>query len=342
MPALFSLASKLSVPNLDRALHSAFLSMLGQATAVDRASVLSCYSSSVATEIAGRAMYSKGVRRVGLVHPTFDNIPDILAGVGLELLEVPEESLLDPAAGSWPDLDALFVVSPNNPTGAVLDAEALTRVADWCADRGVVLALDTCFRGFDQRAWFDHYAILEASGTDWFVVEDTGKLYPLLDLKVGLLVFPADSPLPLRRIHTDILLGVSPMISIVVLELTRDAASGGGLIELHRTIAANREILRQTVAGVGYDAWCDPGSRISVQRIRLPGSANAVRVAADLRDAGLHVLPGTKFHWARPGEGASHLRVALGRPADAVRQGAGLLADRLAALASSPEVVRAS
>ncbi|HVV74907.1 MAG TPA: succinyldiaminopimelate transaminase [Mycobacteriales bacterium] len=42
-------------------------------------------------------------------------------------------------------LDLLWVNSPSNPTGAVLPAEHLRKVADWARDRGTVVASDECY-----------------------------------------------------------------------------------------------------------------------------------------------------------------------------------------------------
>lgn len=326
LPQLFAEAGRRSVPDLDRQLHSGFLGALGQQDALHVGQVLSCYSSSVATEIVGRALHRAGRRIVGVQHPTFDNIPDVLAGVGLELRAVDEMALQDPALLPL-GLDALFVTTPNNPTGTVLEAESLAVLAGHCAERGMVLVLDSCFRGFDARTWYDHYQVLDVSGVEWVVIEDTGKVFPSLDLKVGLLAVSRSSTLPVRRIYTDLLLGVSPLITLVLTEFSRDGANGG-FVRLHEFIAANRATLREAVEGLDYDAWCDD-SRISVQRIRLPDGIHADEASALLRRDGLHVLPCTQFHWSRPGEGQQHLRVALSRRPESLQRGTDLLQRRL-------------
>lgn len=331
MPELFRQAWQAEVPWLDRQAQSSFLCALGQDHALACAQVLSCYSSSVAMEILARSARTAGLRRVGLIHPTFDNIPDILRGVGMELVPISEPTLqaVDTAAVVDLGLDLMFVTTPNNPTGTVLDADQLAGWAAWCAARGVVLALDTSFRGFDPRAMYDHYRILDSSGAQWAVIEDTGKLFPSLDLKAGFLAFPADSRLPLRRIYTDILLGVSPLILRLISELADDAASGG-LAALHRAVATNRTALHEVLADTDSARWPDPENRISVERMILPSTLEATAVVRDLRDEGLHVLPCPKFHWADPTAGQRSIRIALGRPESAVRLGADIIRAYLA------------
>jgi enduracididine biosynthesis enzyme MppP len=321
LPELFRRAQGGVVPELDREAQATFLSALGQQRALACAEVLSCYSSSVAMEILARALRAAGLRRVGLIHPTFDNIPDILRGVGLRLSPVSEETLRSADRLDDLEVDVLFVTSPNNPTGTVLSADRLAHWAQWCAERRIVLALDTCFRGFDPRAQYDHYRVLDDSGVEWVVIEDTGKMFPSLDLKVGFLAHARHLQVPLRHVYTDILLGVSPAILCLVTALADDAAHGG-LAALHRLIGDHRAMVRDVIREPGCGRWPDRDSRISVERLALPQGLRASQVAADLRERDVHVLPGAKFYWADPGEGESFIRIALGRPREDVREGA--------------------
>jgi aspartate/methionine/tyrosine aminotransferase len=180
----------------------------------------------------------------------------------------------------------------------------------------VVLTLDTSFRGFDPDAHYDHYEVLEASGCRWVVIEDTGKLWPTLELKIGWLVFSKDVGLPLPEIYSDILLGVSPLVLSMVRRFCEDAA-GGGLADLHRFIAANRATLHEHLSGVPQLTFPYPGSRASVELLDL-GPRSALDVWSGLREHNVYALPGEKFHWANPAEGGNRLRIALSRPAGSV------------------------
>jgi enduracididine biosynthesis enzyme MppP len=280
---------------LDREAQRAFLSAVGQHTAISRAEVLSCYSSSVAMEVFSLALRSAGIETVALIHPTFDNISDILLRSGMRLVPVSEEHLLQDSASLPPGVEVLFITTPNNPTGWVLPREVLARWARVCAGRGIILALDTSFRGFDERSQYDHLAVLAEAGCRYVVIEDTGKLWPMLDLKLGFLVFEPGDPLPLHRVYTEILLGVSPLILLLVRNLAEDA-SDGGLAELHRFVRANRSLVRSRLAGV-----------------TLPDGIRGTQLCQALASRGVHVLPGRQFYWAQPGTGERFVRLALSR-----------------------------
>ncbi|MEU4563497.1 enduracididine biosynthesis enzyme MppP [Actinoplanes sp. NPDC023936] len=313
-PDLFHKAAAQPVDDLEREAHRAFLHMMGQHTFPTRAGgVLTCYSSSVAMEILARSLATAGGGSVALVHPTFDNIPDLLRGNGLRLLPVEEDVLHHgPVAAAVPDgVRCLFVTTPNNPTGRVLTEDRLAGLAAECAAKDVVLALDTSFRGFDTRSHYDHYAVLRDSGCRWVVIEDTGKLWATQDLKVGLLASSEDVGLPLAKIHSDILLGVSPFILVMVTRFAEDARAGG-LADLHRFIAANRSLVRATLHDVPGLTFPDDGARVSVERVDL-GDRPCLDVWTRLRQGGVYMLPCSQFHWAEPARGDRSLRIALAR-----------------------------
>lgn len=315
LPQLFAETDRRPVEEVEFEAHRSFLTMLGQYNyPTGHGQVLSCYSSSVAMEIFARAL-SAHTSKVALVHPTFDNIADLLRGNGLQLLPLEEDPLHgeDLPVELLRQVGCVFVTTPNNPTGRVLSEYRLQRLAEQCAASDVVLALDTSFRGFDTRAQYDHYAVLNSTGCRWTVIEDSGKLWPTLDLKVGLLVTSADLGLPVYKIYSDILLGVSPLILALVARFADDGSTGG-LAELHSFIARNRASVRGALANLPGVGILDPQSRVSVERVHL-GPRPARDVWAELSGQNVYLLPCDAFHWAQPRDGAHALRLALSRSA---------------------------
>lgn len=316
LPLLFREGESRPVEELESECHRAFFRLFRQhsyPSAPGR--VLSCYSSSVAMEIFSRALATRA-ERVALVHPTFDNIADLLRGNGLRLIPLAEDPLHgdDLPEELLRSVGCVFVTTPNNPTGRVLSQQRLRRLAEQCAEHDVILALDTSFRGFDTRAFYDHYAVLTAAGCRWAVIEDTGKLWPTLDLKVGMLVFSEDLGLPVEKIYSDVLLGVSPMILVLARRFAEDAANGG-LGELHRFIARHRELVRTGLDGVPGITFPDPDSRVSVERVHL-GERSGREVWAALRERNVYALPCRAFYWDDHDQGEHMIRLALARPTE--------------------------
>ncbi|GGV04281.1 hypothetical protein GCM10010275_49630 [Streptomyces litmocidini] len=329
LPHLWAEAALRPVDEIEQEAAESFFGMLGQhAHPFAAGRTLSCYSSSVAMEILARSLVTT-TDAVALIHPTFDNIPDILRGVGLRLVPVEEERAHDEdlPAELLDEVGCVFITTPNNPTGRVMGEDRLRRLAEQCAEHGVVLALDTSFRGFDPAAQFDHYAVLDASGCRWVVIEDTGKLWPTLELKIGWLVRSAEVDLPIEKIHSDILLGTSPLVLLLVKRFADDGADGG-LAELQRTIADHRALVRAAFDGVPDVSFVDEHARVSVERLHV-GARLGMDVWSAVRSQSLYVLPCQKFHWARPHEGERMLRLALSRNPSTLLAGARVLRSAL-------------
>ena len=328
-PELLAEASRTPYPQLESRAHAAFFHALGQGSApIGSGRILSFYASTVATDIVGACIARTG-RRVALINPIIDCVPAILRHRGLELVPVGERRLAGPdPLGGLGELDAVITANPNNPTGALLAAPALRRLADACVDRGAVLVIDSCFRAFDARAQYDSYAVLDASGVEYVVIEDTGKLWPTGGIKLGFTVTSARNRLPVAEVAADILLTPGAFATAVVESFALDMAQGG-LATLQGRIDGNRAILRKELARSSVARLADGDSRVSVSRIELPRGMSGTRLWGQLLRRGVHSVPCRPFYWARPSVGERYLRVALAREPEVVRRAALAIVDTL-------------
>lgn len=317
LPEIFSQCGREHPADIEREAVRRYMNLVKQSSyPADR--VLLCYASSVAMEILARALVME-TNRCALLHPTFDNIPDLLRGNGMEIVPLSEEVY---ETGDLPDevlrnVGCVFLTTPNNPTGKVLPELQLASIAAQCREADVVLALDTCFRSFDTRAQYDHYRVLEESGCRWVMIEDTGKIWPMHELKVGMLLHSANVGLNLAKIHSDILLAVSPVIMRMVDRLAEDAASGG-ITDLHAHIAHNRTIVHQELANIPGLSFPYADNMISVEVVDL-GGRSAEEVWEKLRARNVFLLPCEAFYWDAPEQGAHQLRISLARDSGRIR-----------------------
>ena len=90
---------------------------------------------------------------MALAAPGYPAYRNILSALGLEpvLIEVgpnahyqPNPELLEPKRG---DIAGLIVASPANPTGTMIPAAELARLAEWCRERGIRLVSDEIYHG---------------------------------------------------------------------------------------------------------------------------------------------------------------------------------------------------
>lgn len=128
--------------------------------------------------------------RVGLIEPCFDNLPDLMKHMRVPLSPLAEHLFAQPEniyanlAASTQNLDAIFLVDPNNPTGFSLFSQgpyAFKEVVRFCVDHNKLLILDLCFAAFMitvGQPRCDIYEILEDSRVRYIAMEDTGKIWP--------------------------------------------------------------------------------------------------------------------------------------------------------------------
>lgn len=311
-PDIFRAAVGCPYSGLERESALTFLDSLGQCP--KESDTLAAYSSSVCTMIVSRLLRLKGWD-VSLTRPTFDNLFALLAAEGVAVQ--PRDVMAGPANAVVGEDSprCIFEVSPNNPTGHIISRDELTWLAGFCADTGRLLVLDQSFKGHTDAACFNHYPILEASGADYIVIEDTGKLWPLLDMKVAFLVANKRIGHELRALVDDILLNVSPFhLELVRVYSKYSSQDGRNYDSIRGLIAANRRNLRERIAPVpDLLTVAYPESRVGVEVLDVaPGDYQCFMDALEERKVA--VLPTDKFFWGPHREPLkSQIRIALCR-----------------------------
>ena len=328
IPEMFAIATRRAFPAIEEAAHTAFLGAIGQRSApIGTGRILSCYSSTLATDIVARALPAGAT--VAVLHPTFDNIADLFQTRGLKLVPLEEEALLNQ---DWPGspVSAVVITMPNNPTGLVTPEGHLRSLAEHAARHGQTVIVDASFRGQVRDAQYDTYAVLEAAGADWIIIEDTGKLWPMHELKIGMLAYSERTTLPIMRAFSESMLAASPVVLQLVEALAGDWADGG-YERARALVERNRDAVREAIEAVGT-GLADPDSQISVARVALPeGGPDSSQLYHDLRVRGAHVLPCAPFYWADPESGQRSIRMSLARPYEVVHTAAAALADAYSA-----------
>lgn len=284
-----------------------------QRRAINLGTSMACYSASTAIEII--ANYLKTFKlRTALIEPTFDNLPAILQRVGVNLVSLAEDDIfpsINYSKLSSLAVDAFFLVLPNNPTGHLLNKGEFTNLVDFCAKNGKLLIVDFCFRLFSKEMYWDQYGAALDSDCKFLFIEDTGKIWPLLDLKTALLTSHPKLYKDVKRIHNEFLLNVSPF----VLELIgRCIISVKNEFEFDvvNIIQKNRAYLRSSISNtILRPANLD--SQISFEWLEITKDYHAERIWEMLINAGIFVLPGSLFYWGTPMSGQNKLRIALAR-----------------------------
>lgn len=281
------------------------------------------YAASIGMHITATYLQKMKIR-VGLIEPCFDNLPDLMKHMQVPLSPLPEQLFAQTdriyanLAAHAKDMDAIFLVDPNNPTGFSLfnpGPQAFEEVVRYCVDHDKLLILDLCFAAFmltSGQARCDIYEILENAGVRYIAMEDTGKTWPLQDAKCATLMTSSDINNDIYPIVTSVLLNVSPFVLRLVTRYIQDSGMDD-FASVRDLLDINRECARQHLDSK-HLKYCEPQIKTSVAwfEIQSPNQTADDLQAYLLKDQ-IYVLSGKYFYWHSPNKGQRYIRIALAR-----------------------------
>jgi aspartate/methionine/tyrosine aminotransferase len=319
LPSLWQLATQTPVPEMERIFKTKFAEVYGLQGLKEQYLFSICPTASNSIDIVGAWARAVGYR-VGLVEPTFDNLAQLLKRREVPLAPISEELLTKPCELEEHvkacSLDALFLVTPNNPTGFTLTSAQLEDIIAVCAKNRLTLILDTSFR-FCHTAHIDEYALLQASGVSYIILEDTGKLWPTLDTKASLLSYSSDIAPLIRKIYEELYLCSSNLSLSIIGAAIDETIAKGGVRHFHTLIQERTTTVKAALSGLPVSVENPhPNSTMSVLWINIRDTGmNDLELVRHLSKQQVTVLPGRFFFWnSSEINGTDHVRIALMKP----------------------------
>ncbi len=212
-------------------------------------------------------------------------------------LSAPEYTIdFDRLAAALSARTRLIVInSPHNPTGAVLSAGALDRLAEVLSDSGCYLLSDEVyehivFDGAAHASVLAHTELRERS----FAVSSFGKTYHTTGWKIGYCVAPRALTREFRKVHQFVTFAVSTPMQHAIAEFMVDREFH---LELADFYQARRDRFRAGLAGSAWGRLPCPGTYFQL----LDYSAISDRPDTEMADwlieeAGVASIPVSVFH----------------------------------------------
>jgi aspartate/methionine/tyrosine aminotransferase len=250
--------------------------------------------------------------RVSVVAPVYMQAWGLAENLGAEVQPIwlkeslgwqPDLAEIDRAI--LPGTKLVVVTNPNNPTGAVLSAEAMDHIALRAEQAGAWLLADEIFQGAERVGLPG--ASFWGRGEKIIVVGGLSKAYGLAGLRVGWSVAPAEHTAALwahkeytaiaPTVLSDALatFALRPDVRARILERTRGIVRANWEV-VERWLLARSTKLRWRAPDAGAIVW-----------VRYPGTSPSTEVAEQLR-AELDVLVVPGQHFGREG----YLRLGFG------------------------------
>jgi aspartate/methionine/tyrosine aminotransferase len=197
-------------------------------------------------------------------------------------------------AAQWqPGTRALLLTTPGNPTGAVIDGDALTSIHSVVRQRRALLIVDETYQGLVYDAEDATALVYGEDGV--FVVNSFSKFFGLTGWRLGWLVVPGAWAGVVERLAQNLYLAPPTLAQHVA--LAAFAPTTMRLLDGRRVLLRERrDLLLDALPGLGLTLAGRPEGAFYVFA-RLPEEhADAVAFAADLLEvAGVAVTPGTDF-----------------------------------------------
>jgi aspartate/methionine/tyrosine aminotransferase len=293
--------------------------------AVEPDEVVVTTGSSGAFLLAFLAAFDAG-SRVALAVPGYPAYRNILGALGIEPVPLPvgPNTRYQPTPEILADLgqlDGLVVASPANPTGTMIAAAALSRLAAWCRDNNVRLISDEIYHGITYEA---PAATARAFGSESVVVNSFSKYYCMTGWRLGWMLVPRE----LRRSVE--CLAQNFYISPPALSQLAAVSAFAARAELDAHVAryrANRDILVRTLSGAGLTRFAPAEGAfylyLDVSDLTGDSEAWCRRLLAE---TGVAITPGLDFD---PQGGSGWVRLSYAGSTEDVTVAAARLAEWL-------------
>ncbi len=292
---------------------------------LDPARVVVTPGSSGGFILAFTALFDAG-DRVALGAPGYPSYRQILKALDLVPVEVAAQAKnrLQPVPADLEGVDyqGLMVASPANPTGTMLDRDALGALIDAAQAKGAAFLSDEIYHGieYEQRA----VSALEISD-DVCVINSFSKYFSMTGWRVGWLVLPEAQVRQVERLAQNMFI-CAPHAAQVAALAAMDATD-----ELQANMAVytrNRQLMLDGLPKAGFDRIAPPDGAFYAYADVSHLTDDSRAFAAEILDqAGVAVTPGLDFD---PERGAGTLRFSYARSTADIEEGLARLAKFMA------------
>ena len=293
--------------------------------AVDPHEVVVTTGSSAAFQLAFLAAFEAG-DRVALAAPGYPAYRNILSALGIEpvLIEVGENTRYQPNPELLAEagrLDGLVIASPANPTGTMIAATDLARLAIWCREQGIRLVSDEIYHGITYAA---PAATARAYGREAVVVNSFSKYYSMTGWRLGWMLAPPDLARSVECLAQNFYISPPTLSQLAALPVF----GCGAELDLHvARYRANRDLLIATLSAAGLSRFAPAEGAFYLYADISRLSRDSVDFCRRLlAETGVAITPGLDFD---PVHGGGWVRLSFAGASGEVAEAARRLAEWL-------------
>lgn len=293
---------------------------------LDPARVVVTPGSSGAFVLAFSALFDAG-DRVAVGEPGYPSYRQILRAMSVQPvgMQTRAENRYQPVPDDIPeDVQGVMIASPGNPSGTMLDRDALAALVGRTQEIGAALVSDEIYHGLDYGA--RPVSALELTD-DVVVINSFSKYFSMTGWRVGWMVVPPDMVRTIGRLAANMFIcapHASQVAALAALSPQADAEAQANLA----VYAHNRRLMLERLPAMGFDRIAPPDGAFYIYADVSALTDDSRALAAEILDrAGVAVTPGLDFD---PIRGAGTLRLSYAQSTAEITEGLDRLADFMA------------
>jgi aspartate/methionine/tyrosine aminotransferase len=240
--------------------------------------------------------------RLAVTAPGYPAYRNLAVAFGLETVEIPVSAdtryAMTPAmlerAHAEKQLDAVLIASPANPSGTLMEPDALKALIEAAEALGILFISDEIYH---RLVYAGTAATALQFSPDAIVVNSFSKYYCMTGWRIGWMVLPEPLVRPVERIAQNLYISapdISQRAAIAAFDATEE------LEVIKAGYAANRKLLLDRLPKIGFEELLPVDGAFyvyaSVRRFSNDSVAFAARMLAE---AGVAATPGPDFDRAR-------------------------------------------
>ncbi len=289
---------------------------------LDPARVVVTPGSSGAFLLSFTALFDTG-DKVGIGAPGYPSYRQILRAMDLQPVDIPTtlENRYQPVAADLDgrDLAGLLVASPANPTGTMLDADAIGALVAATQAQGAAFISDEIYHGIEYEA----KAVTALQLTDEaYVINSFSKYFSMTGWRVGWMVVPEAHVRTVERIAQNMFICAPHASQIAALAAMEAEDELQANLDVYRK---NRLLMLEGLPKAGFTRIAPPDGAFYVYADVSEWTDDSLSFATEiLQQAGVAVTPGVDFD---PARGQRSLRFSYARSTADIAEGLERLKD---------------
>ena len=240
-----------------------------------------------------------GRARVAIAAPSYPCYRNILTALDVEVVAIPcgpatryqlTPELIEAAARTGGAFDGAIVASPANPTGTIIDAQAMADLTDYCSASGISLISDEIYQGLN----YDVPAVSAATvSPEVIVLNSFSKYYSMTGWRIGWMIAPPSLARGIEKLAQNFYISaptLSQFAAIAAFDATEE-------LEGHlRRYRDNRALVLAALPQLGITRTAPPDGAFYLYGDVSHLTDDSVRFCEDLLETtGVALTPGVDF-----------------------------------------------